>query len=561
MEFHSRRSPVLSLRGLCAASQPLASQAGIQVLTAGGTAVDAAVAVAATLAVTEPCSTGIGGDALLLYFDAKEKKVSALLGCGRSPAALTLEAVQRAGLKELAPASPLTVTVPGAPALWCDAIDRFSSGSVPIRSVLDPAIQLAEFGFPVSPLTALQWRSSVDLLKRSPGGSALLVERCRAPRAGEVFRNPGLGRALRLIAERGKAGFYEGPVADAIVSSLASVPMLHEDLRSHRTEEAEPLQAEYRGVRIYEMPPPTQGLATLIALKILDGIDLESLHTAGQDAALLDALIRAMRVGFLVADTYIADRSHAPDSCRCCGQVDCGAVCRLFTDDSMRTWRRIFREGRAQLSQQSSSAAGFPGSDTVQFCVVDEQGNACSFVNSTCKGFGTGIVPEGFGFSLQNRGLGFSLDSRSPNVLGPCRRPYHTLMPGMAVHASSGCLFSAFGVMGGMMQPQGHLQVIVNMMDRKMDAQAALDAPRFFIESRNFRPENIAHAPLLLEQGILPHVASELQHLGHPIKMSDVQGPARMAFGRGQVIMRDADAGVFWGGSDPRADGCAIAQV
>jgi gamma-glutamyltranspeptidase/glutathione hydrolase len=531
------------------------------VLSRGGNAVDAAVAVAAALAVTEPCSTGVGGDALLLYYDSKTRKVSALLGCGRAPAALTLERVRGAGLEIITPDSPLSVTVPGAPALWCDAVDSFGSGLLSLESLLKPAIELAEFGFPVAPLTAIQWKTGESLLKNSRAGSELLFDGYRAPQAGEVFRNAGLARTLRLLAERGKAGFYEGPVADAIVSSLSSVPMTRDELRGHRTEQTEPIYADYRGIRIYEIPPPTQGLSTLIALKILDSIDTQTLREPGHEAALLDVMIRAMRVGFLVADTYVADRSHDPDSCRCCGALGCQPICALLSEASVKRWQHLFRETRTQASSRSTAAPRFVGKDTVQFCVVDEKGNACSFINSTCMGFGSGIVPEGFGFSLQNRGLGFSLNPAHPNALGPCRRPYHTLMPGMSVFSASGLFHSAFGVMGGMMQPQGHLQVITHMIDGGMDPQAALDAPRFCIESRSFRPERIAQAGLLLESGISSPTVNALTQLGHHVLKHDVRGTERMVFGRGQIILHNRTTGTWWGGSDPRADGCAIAQL
>ncbi|KAF6003103.1 hypothetical protein F1559_004165 [Cyanidiococcus yangmingshanensis] len=300
--------------------------------------------VAAALAVTEPCSTGVGGDALLLYYDAKAKKVTALLGCGRSPAALTLERFQGYGLQNMSPDSPLSVTVPGAPALWCDAVESLGSGVLSLQTLLEPAIQLAESGFPVAPLTSWQWKNAEKFLRKSKGGAALLLDGYRAPRAGEIFRNAGLARTLRLLAERGKPGFYEGPVANAIISCLADVPMTREDLRAHQTERTEPIYTDYRGIRVYEMPPPTQGLSTLIALKILGSLDMQALLESDQEAALLDVMIRAMRVGFLVAETYIADRSSELGACRCCGAFDCGTVCKLLSEASVKRWQRLFRE-------------------------------------------------------------------------------------------------------------------------------------------------------------------------------------------------------------------------
>ncbi|KAK4536071.1 hypothetical protein CDCA_CDCA07G2096 [Cyanidium caldarium] len=548
---------------MCASSQPLASQAGAQVLREGGTAADAAVAMAAVLAVTEPCSTGIGGDALGLFLDGATGKVEALVGVGRAPQHLTRERLQAAGVSTLEPTSPFAVTVPGAPAAWCDAVERFGSGaSAAARArVLETAIRLAEGGAPISPVSAHHWRRAEAVLRSSPGGHALLVDGERAPRVGEVFRNPDLARTLRLVAQHGVDGFYRGPVAAAICERLAAVPMLPTDLEAHTSEVVRPLWADYRGKRVYEVPSPAHGLAVLIALRVLEGVDLHA--AAGEphnNAAYLDVLIRAMRIGFAVAAMHVADHTARPDACTVCGGVTCAEVCYLLSDAYIDDCRKRMLAGQTLDDPGGGHTAPetIGGRDTVQFCAVDVHGNACSFINSTCLGFGSGIVPNGCGFSLQNRGLGFSLDPSSPNCIGPGKRPYHTLIPALATHADTGQLYAAFGVMGGMMQPQGHLQVVLNMLEWDMDPQETLDAPRFCIESGAFHAVHMATANVALEEGISDATADALAAAGHVIHRRQVRGHHRAIFGRGQVIRRDPDSGVLWGGSDPRADGCAI---
>jgi gamma-glutamyltranspeptidase/glutathione hydrolase len=535
LEFSSHRSPVLAPHGMVAASQPLAAMAGVQTLMQGGNAADAAVATAAALNVAEPGSTGLGGDCFALYFDASTRAVTALNASGRAPAALDLALLASQGMDRLVPPFHAhTVTVPGACAGWCDLIERH--GTMPLHLILAPAIRHAEQGFPVAPLTAHYWHNQVEKLRSTRHGHDLLIGG-RAPRAGEIFRNPGLARLLRTIAEGGKTAFYKGEIAASIVHAVqeAGGVMTAQDLADHQSTWDTPISTVYRDVRVWECPPNGQGLAALIALNVLEGFDL-----AGQDPMSVDrwhTVIEAMRLAFADTSWYVADPAFSDIPLA-------GLLSKSYAADR----RARLRPQQATLDTQHGTPVA--GTDTVYFCVVDEQGNACSFINSNYMGFGTGIVPEGWGISLQNRGHTFSLDPAHPNALAPGKRPYHTIIPGLLTWASDGSLYGPFGVMGGFMQPQGHVQVVVGMVDDRLDPQAALDRPRFCIEPAN------AGGTVNLEDGIPNEVVQGLARRGHLLK-APISDYARALFGRGQIIRREP-GGVLWGGSDPRADGGAI---
>ncbi|MEW5719913.1 MAG: gamma-glutamyltransferase [Chloroflexota bacterium] len=539
MLFNSRRSPVLARHGMVAASQPLAAMIGARILMQGGNAADAAVATAAALNVTEPTSTGLGGDFFALFYDAQARAVTALNGSGRAPAALTLDLAQKQNLvssdRQFSnPFHAHCVTVPGACAGWCDLIARH--GTLPMREILAPAITLAEEGFPVAPATAHYWHRSEDKLRTASGGQALLINGT-APRAGEIFRNPGLARTFRAIAEGGKDAYYRGDIARAIAEVIqeSGGVMTTADLAAHASTWDEPISTTYRGYRIWECPPNGQGLAALIALNVLEGFGLSKTDPMGAERWHL--MIEAMRVAFADTSWYVADPRFSP------APLD-GLLSKMYAAQR----RGLIQPDKATLNTQHGTPVA--GSDTVYFCVVDEQGNGASVINSNYMGFGTGIVPEGWGFTLQNRGANFSLDPAHPNALAPRKRPYHTIIPGMITREADRSLYAPFGVMGGFMQPQGHVQVVVGMVDDGLDPQAALDRPRFCIEPAN------AAGIVSLEAGVPPQVVTELERRGHIVKPK-VSGYARALFGRGQIIRRDPD-GVLWGGSDPRADGCAI---
>ncbi len=533
--FVSRRSPVIGRGGMVASSQPLATAAGLAILRAGGTAADAAVATAAALNVTEPTSTGIGGDCFALYYEAKTRQVTALNGSGRAPAALTLDLMKTQGMAELPMYHAHTVTVPGAAAGWSDLIARH--GRLPLAAVLAPAIELAEAGFPVAPLTSYFWgRGAANQLASAPNGAELLIEG-RAPQPGELFRNPGLARTLRVLAEGGARAFYEGEIAEAIVAVLAEAGgvMSAADLAGHHSTWDEPIHAEYRGYRVWECPPNGQGLAALLALNILEHFTL-----AGQDplgAERWHLMIEAMRLAFADTRWFVADPATNPAPLQALLSQEYAAE-RAARLDATRAVADVPR-GRPTA-----------GTDTVYLSVVDGQGNACSFINSNYHGFGTGIVPKGWGFTLQNRGYGFSLEATHPNALAPGKRPYHTIIPAMITHVDSGELFACYGVMGGYMQPQGHMQVAVNLIDDGLDPQAALDRPRFCIE------EGDAGLAVSIEEGVPAATQAQLAEMGHTVR--EVSGLPRAVFGRGQIILREKETGVLWGGSDPRADGVAM---
>jgi gamma-glutamyltranspeptidase/glutathione hydrolase len=533
--FNSRRSPVFSMNGIVASSQPLASQAGSQILSIGGNAADAAVATAAALAVTEPTSTGIGGDCFALYYDSRSGFMTALNGSGRAPAKLSLALLAQQGYsEELPPFHPHTVTVPGACAGWCDLLN--SHGRLPVEDVLTPAIQLAENGFPVSPITAYFWKKGVEnQLSKSPGGYELTIDR-RAPNPGEIFRNPNFARTLQRIAEKGPEAFYLGEIAEAIVSVIqhAGGVLDEEDLASHHSTWEEPISTTYRGFQIWECPPNGQGLVALMALNILEGFNIQEYPALSPER--LHLTIEALRLAFADARWYISDPTFSSIPIE-------GLLSKSYAEER----RKSIQHQRASVDPQ----VGYPAfsSDTVYLSVVDKEGNACSFINSNYMGFGTGIVPTGWGFSLQNRGHNFSLNPDHPNALAPKKRPYHTIIPALATR-DDGSLYASFGVMGGFMQPQGHVQVVLGLIDDGLDPQTVLDRPRLCI--RGGSPEE----KIAIETGTPIETLEQLAKWGHA--MESVEGYDRAVFGRGQIILRDPESGVLCGGSDPRADGCAV---
>jgi gamma-glutamyltranspeptidase / glutathione hydrolase len=531
---------------MVASSQPLATAAGVEILSMGGNAADAAVATAAALNVTEPTSTGLGGDMFALYFEAASGLVTALNGSGRAPASLTLELLQKNGFgvigtahgssssqSPLPPYHPYTITVPGACAGWCDLIDRH--GTLGLTRILAPAVRLAEDGFPVAPITSHFWRTAAERqLKDSLNGREMTIDG-RGPDPGELFHNLGLARTLRTIAEGGKKAYYEGEIAGAIAGAIqqAGGCLTVDDLAAHVSTWDEPVSTTYAGLRLWECPPNGQGLTALLALNLLEGFDLPSDPLS---ALRLHLEIEALRLAFADTRWFVADprKVHVP-------------VDELISKKYAASRRKLIDPLKATLDQRRGSPVA--GSDTVYFCVVDRWGNACSFINSNYMGFGTGIVPHGWGFTLQNRGHNFNLEPGHPNGLAPGKRPYHTIIPAMITRLSDGSLFGPMGVMGGFMQPQGHLQVFLALA-QGLDPQSALELSRFCIA------DGTASGEVALEIGITPNTIADLRERGHFVK--EVDGWERALFGRGQVILRDPATGVLVGGSDPRADGCAM---
>ena len=536
-EYESRRSAVYARNGVVAASHPLAAQIGLEVLRAGGNAADAAVATAAALAVVEPTGTGLGGDCFALFYDAATKRVSGLNGSGRSPAALDLDVLAADGFsKELPRFNVNAVTVPGTVAGWADTLARF--GTMTLADVLPGAIALAEDGSPIAPVIARLWQAEEDKIRAaSPNAGELLIDG-RAPRAGEIWRNPGLAAVLREVAEGGPPAFYEGRAATEIVRVIEGLGghMAASDLAAHHSTFDDPISTTYRGHSVFECAPNGQGIAALIGLNIVEDYDFAALPRRSPER--FHAMIEAIRLGFSEARAHVADPA-----------IEDVPVDHLLSKEHAAELRRLIDPGsRLGLARGLELSVG---SDTVYFSVVDRDGNACSFINSNYNGTGTAIVPQGCGFPLQNRGAGFSLDPDHPNRLAPAKRPYHTIIPSMITDANDD-LFACFGVMGGWMQPQGHLQVAIGLIDDGLDPQAALDEPRFCI---NVDPP---HGDVRLEKGLPAETIEALAARGHTVER--IEGIRRTSiFGKGQVIMRNPDTGVLVAGSDPRADGTAAA--
>ncbi|KAL1835881.1 hypothetical protein VTJ49DRAFT_5953 [Mycothermus thermophilus] len=516
MKWPSRRSVVHSTKGMVACTQPLAAKCGLDILNAGGNAADAAVAMAAGLNMTEPGSTGIGGDMFCLYYDARTGKVSALNGSGRSGAKCTLETIRASlgldldvpeaddgtGSKASIPLDSVhAVTVPGAAAGWVDTVERFGSGKLTLAQILAPAIELGEKGFPVSEDSAFHWQRSEALLRKaSPNFAEMLKadpsapDGVRAPRAGDIMRNPNLAQTFRTLATEGKKGFYTGRIANEIIQITRSLGghLDHSDFLHHletSSESVSPISIQLRGlgaasatngsgVEVWEHPPNGQGIIALMALGILQELESQGRipHFGPNDhntTPYLHAIIESLRIAFADANWFVADPSvsHVPTP-------------QLLSRAYLVERAKLFNPSGASPSGTLHHGNPFDSpalrsSDTIYLAASDASGNAISFINSNYAGFGTGIIPRGCGFTLQNRGAGFALSPRShPNILAPRKRPYHTIIPGLVTCLGDGALHSVFGVMGGFMQPQGHVQVLLGQLAGGLSPQQALDAPR-----------------------------------------------------------------------------------
>ncbi len=517
-------------RGMVATSQPLAVRAGLQTLMDGGNAVDAAVTAAAVLNVVEPMSTGIGGDCFALLYHGDTGEITALNGSGRAPQALGLDVFRERGLDHVPTAGMLPVTVPGAVDGWASLLG--AHGTLSLGQALAPAIYYAEQGFAVTRIIARSWAALAPKLRATPDAARhYLVDGERAPRQGEVFRLPALARSLRQIAEEGRDAFYEGEIAEAIVdfSTRNEGFLSRSDLERHTSPWVDPIYTDYRGYRVYECPPNTQGLAALLALNVLKGFAVRELDMVS--AARLHLLIESMKLGFADAFEYVADEDY----------VDI-PIDQLLSERYAAERRAMIQPDRAVRHVPPGQPMG---QDTVYLTVVDGEGNACSFINSLYHGFGSGMVAGDTGICLQNRGACFVLDPEHRNCLAPGKRPYHTIIPSLITR--DGALKASYGVMGGFMQPQGHLQVVSNLLDHGLGAQELMDAPRFRV-SRNL-------GEVLVERGIPPDVVSKLRDMGHQVAAPrEISGE----FGGGQIILVDEESGAYVGGSDPRKDGCAL---
>ncbi|SGY79704.1 BQ5605_C008g05205 [Microbotryum silenes-dioicae] len=579
--FSSRRSTVYSAKGMVSASQPYACEAGLAILRQGGNAADAAVAVSAALNVTEPGSCGIGGDAFCLWYDAKTKQVKGLNGSGRAPQALTLEGLRKKGIKgaEIPLGNLNAVTVPGCAAAWIDTIELYGSGKITIKEALEPAIKMAEEGqvfahsgrvlVPISSISAHQWHHAYrHLVRASPNSAEMLImdpetKKTHAPRAGEIYKNPTLAQTFRELINAGKDGFYKGRIAQAIVDIIkdGGGEMTLEDLSSHTSTQVDPISMSYgghKGVRLWEIPPNGQGIVALIALGIVDILqDTGKVDMSKADhnsPEWLHVIIEVLRLAFADARAYVAD----PEKMRV-------PIKELLSKDYLTQRAALFDPEKA--NPIIKKGAPFASSDTVQFSVADAEGNAMSYIQSNYAGFGTSAVPKGCGFTLQNRGSSFTLVEGHPNCAEGGKRPYHTIIPALVTRGNKEDqdldLFMAFGVMGGFNQPQGQLQVLLNMLHHGHDPQEAIDAPRICIGAglpdSSVNPEDAGdiNSEVFLEYGIPEATFDKLKEMGHDVRL--LKGHDRAMFGRGQIIQKLSN-GVWAGGSDPRADGHAVPQ-
>ncbi len=526
------RSTVFGTAGAVACEHPSAALAGIRILDAGGTAADACVAMAACMAVLAPMATGMGGDAFLLYYEAETGRVTGVNGAGRAPKGATVQKLLDRGVRAMPKRGGLTVTVPGAVRLWEDAANAL--GNLPLARLLEPAWELAENGFPVSEVFARYWQAAEGLLREHEAAAQALLTDGRAPRPGEVFYQEDLAATLSAVAEGGADAFYNGEIAGSLAGAVreAGGYLSEEDLAAHESTWVEPIWTDYRGVRVYEIPPPTQGVAALEMLNILEGFDLGSLGSLSADRVHLE--VEAKKLAYQDLYEKIGDPGFQ-------GQAE------------IPTGRLISKEyAEALRGRISPERAAGPvlepalGEDTTYLCAVDADGDGCSFINSLYMGFGSGIVAPGTGVCLQNRGNSFRLDPDHPNSLAPGKRPLHTIIPGLATSSATGALWAVFGNMGGPMQPQGHAQVLSNLIDHRMTAQEAVDHPRHLHEGNT-----------LLVEGRFPQREVErLRSKGHEVAV----GEAYVVPVGGAQLIRMLEGGVRACGSDPRKDGCALAQ-
>jgi gamma-glutamyltranspeptidase/glutathione hydrolase len=532
------RSVVLARNGMIATSQPLASAAGLAVLQAGGNASDAAVTAAAVLAVVEPTMNGIGGDLFAMVFDPRTRRLEGLNASGRSPAAATPEAFARRGLTSVPSDGILSVSVPGVVDGWAELLARH--GTLTLAQALAPAIRYARDGFPVSEIIAHQWASGAGALAADPETAATYLLNGRAPVTGEVFAVPRLAASLERIAADGRDAFYRGDLARAIAADARRRDGLLDldDLRGHRPDWIEPIGTTYRGYDIFELPPNTQGIAVLEMLNILEGYDLRSLGHNSADY--LHLLVEAKRIAWADRDTYIADPDSVPPD-----------VLRTLVSKEYAARRRteITRDRAAESyapglnTRPSAGIGGGEGidtGDTIYLTAADGRGQVVSLIQSLFSTFGAGIVAGDTGILLHNRGSLFTLREGHPNRIAPRKRPFHTLVPAMVM--KDGRPWLSFGVMGGDMQPQGHVQVIANLIDFGMNVQEAGEAARF----------RHAGMAVSLESGIPMDVRSALAARGHRLRT------VRGIYGGFQGILIDPATGVLMGGSDPRKDGLAI---
>jgi gamma-glutamyltranspeptidase / glutathione hydrolase len=530
------RSVVATRGGIVASSQPLAAAAAVKILDAGGNAVDAAIAANACVGVMEPTGNGIGGDLFVLFYEAKSGHTYGLNASGWAPAGLTPDFLQAKGIITMPEKGIHAVTVPGVVAGWAALSERF--GAKPLSEVLQPAIRYAEEGFPVMEISAKLWHGSEKWLGTIPEAAKTWLISGHTPASGEIFRNPALAASLKRIAAHGRAGFYEGETAAAILaaSEAEGGTLNAADLSEFRAEWVEPISIDYRGWRITEIPPNTQGIAALSMLNILENFPLKDFGLHSPDA--LHAAIEAKKLAYADMLAFVGDPRA--------GKVPVEAML-----DKKHATERAKRVGAFQAMPKAEPST-FPGltdskgHDTIYLCATDRAGNVVSLIQSNYMGFGSGVVPKGCGFMLHNRGALFILDPGKPNTLAPRKRPLHTIIPGMM--SKDGTVIG-FGIMGGWNQAQAHAQFVTHVIDYGLNIQQALEAGRFTKTTFDGRD-------VMLEASIPESTRMALTARGHEITVVPLRSST---FGYGQAVMT-TPAGVRFGASDPRHDGAAIPQ-
>jgi len=529
------RSMVMSERGIVATSQTLASQAGAQVLARGGSAMDAAIAANAVLGVVEPESCGMGGDLFAIYWDKKTGRLTALNASGWAPQALTIDYLKSHGHREMPQEGIQSVTVPGAVDGWAKLHQRF--GRLPWNDLFQPAIYYAEHGYPVTEIISAAWKMEEAKLARDANAARVLLHGGAAPRAGEVFRDPQMAAAYRLVAEQGEAAFYRGAIARAILKTSGRLggTMTAADLSEFASEWVEPLSTDYHGWKVYELPPSGQGIAAIEMLNILSLFPLATYPPRGVEE--LHVQIEAEKLAYADLHRYVADMrfSRVP-------------VAGLISLDYARERAAQIDPARASACEtQPGVPPEVPTGNTIYLSVVDRDGNIVSLIQSLYQHFGSGVVVDDYGFALQNRGGLFELDPAHPNALAGRKRPFHTIIPAFM---EKGDIHMGFGIMGGLNQAQAHAQFVSNVVDHGMNIQMALEAPRF-------TKITFGGCEFSVESRFAPEVIQGLAKRGHTLK---VLGDFSNTMGGGQAVIHDSKTGVNYGASDPRKDGAAVPE-
>jgi len=525
---------VISQHGIVATSQTLASQAGAQILTRGGSAIDAAIAANAVLGVVEPMSDGIGGDLFAIYWNAKTGKLTGLNASGWAPKALSIDYLRKKGVSNTPQSGIQSVTVPGCVDGWEKLHRKF--GRLPWHDLFQPAIYYAQNGFPVTEMIAGAWNRATSTLETDENARRIFLRNGSAPATGELFRNPELGRGLELIRDGGAAAFYKGPIAKALLktSDRLGGTMDGADLSEFQSEWVEPISTDYRGWKVYELPPNGQGMATLEMLNLMERFPLGSYGPLSADA--LHVKMEAQKLAYADLQRYLADPRYSKVPLA-------GILSKEYA---------VQRAGLIDMKRaRCDAAAGDPkqyAGDTIYLSAVDREGNIASLIQSVYLSFGSGVVVEGFGFHLQNRGSMFEMDPAHPNALAPRKRPFHTIIPAFM---EKGPMHIGFGIMGGLNQAQAHAQFVSNVVDHEMNIQAALEAPRF-------TKLNFGGCDVMIEARVPADVRAELSDRGHRLEL---QGDFSSWMGGGQAVIRDSANSVNYGASSPRKDGAAVPEA